>query len=80
MSGLAQPVGRGSPPAPGRPGLWRAGRWLWWYLRELTGEADYDKYVAHVQSAHPDAPVPTRRQFERDKTDRAQRNPTVRCC
>ena len=35
------------------PALRRAGRVLW-YLRELTGEADYDRYLARHGREHPD--------------------------
>jgi len=61
-------------------GVRTGARWVWWYLRELTGEADYDKYVEHLRVAHPDVPVPSRRDFERDKTERLARNPSARCC
>jgi len=85
VTGLATEGGATTPRRSGplveAAGRLRAGgRWIWWYLRELTGEADYDKYVAHLRTAHPEAPVPSRRAFERDKTDPAQRNPSVRCC
>ncbi|MGW0910282.1 YbdD/YjiX family protein [Streptomyces sp. NPDC002784] len=53
-----------------------------WYVRELTGESAYDRYVAHVRRDHPLAPVPTRRSFERMRTDRQESDPRqgFRCC
>ncbi|MEE1927656.1 YbdD/YjiX family protein [Streptomyces sp. TRM 70351] len=55
---------------------------LRWYWRELTGEAAYDRYVAHVRAHDPGAPVPTRRAFERWRTDAREADPRegFRCC
>ena len=36
-----------------------------WYLREVTGESAYDRYVEHIRRDHPDAIVMSRRDFER---------------
>jgi uncharacterized short protein YbdD (DUF466 family) len=57
-----------------------AARGVHWYLRELTGEAAYDHYVEHVRREHPDAPVMSRRDFERWRTQRREENPGARCC
>ena len=51
-------------------------RGLRWYLRELTGEADYDRYRA----AHPECSVLSRRDFERDRWERRSSTPGSRCC
>lgn len=51
-----------------------------WYLREVSGEGDYDRYVAHARVHHQDAPTPSRREFERRKAKMREANPTVRCC
>ncbi|MFF9866036.1 YbdD/YjiX family protein [Streptomyces sp. NPDC013953] len=55
---------------------------LRWYLRELSGESVYDKYVAHTRSHDPDAEVLTRREFERRRTDAREADPRdgFRCC
>ncbi|MFD3518088.1 YbdD/YjiX family protein [Streptomyces sp. NPDC058657] len=55
---------------------------LRWYVRELTGEAAYDHYVAHVRTRDPHAPVLTRRDFERRRTDAREGDPRqgFRCC
>ncbi|KUL30393.1 CstA-like transporter-associated (seleno)protein [Streptomyces regalis] len=52
------------------------------YVRELTDESAYDRYVAHVRREHPDARVPSRRDFERMRTDRQEQDPRqgFRCC
>lgn len=47
-----------------------------WYLRELTGEGAYERYLEQ----HPqDAPL-SRRDFERRRTDRQDAHPGARCC
>jgi uncharacterized short protein YbdD (DUF466 family) len=58
----------------------RAVEGIRWYLREVTGEADYDRFVAHARRHHPDAPVPSRRDFERRRMDEREANPRARCC
>lgn len=62
--------------------LGRMARGVRWYLRELTGESAYDRYVAHLRRDHPAAKVPTRREFERMRTERQERDPRqgLRCC
>ncbi|MGW7100544.1 YbdD/YjiX family protein [Streptomyces sp. NPDC054838] len=52
------------------------------YVREFTGEAAYDRYAAHARSHDPDAPVLTRRAFERARTDAREADPRegFRCC
>ncbi|MET9788362.1 YbdD/YjiX family protein [Streptomyces canus] len=62
--------------------LRRAFRAVRWYVRELTDESAYDRYVAHVRQDHPQAPVPTRRAFERMRTERQEEDPRqgFRCC
>ncbi|MEU9334301.1 YbdD/YjiX family protein [Streptomyces sp. NPDC048290] len=53
-----------------------------WYLRELTDESAYDRYCAHLRKGCPEAVVPSRRDFERMRTDRQEADPRegFRCC
>jgi uncharacterized short protein YbdD (DUF466 family) len=51
-----------------------------WYLREVSGEADYDRYIAHAKQHAGDAPVRSRREFERRKAQERESNPAPRCC
>jgi uncharacterized short protein YbdD (DUF466 family) len=51
-----------------------------WYLREVSGESAYDRYLAHAREAHPGEPVLTRRQFERRRQDDRSSRPQARCC
>jgi carbon starvation protein CstA/uncharacterized short protein YbdD (DUF466 family) len=73
---------RGEGGASAMRSLRRVLRAVRWYVRELTGEAAYDRHVAHVRKDHPLAPVPTRRSFERMRTDRQESDPRqgFRCC
>ncbi|MFF4227809.1 YbdD/YjiX family protein [Streptomyces sp. NPDC001820] len=60
----------------------RAADWIRWYVREVSGESVYDKYVAHARSCDPAAEVMTRREFERKRTDAREADPRegFRCC
>jgi len=62
--------------------LRRVFRAVRWYLRELTDESAYDRHVAHLRKEQPQAPVPTRRAFERMRTERQETDPRqgFRCC
>ncbi|NEB79752.1 YbdD/YjiX family protein [Streptomyces sp. SID14478] len=62
--------------------LLRVVRHVRWYVRELTDESAYERYVAHVRAAHPGTCVPSRREFERKRTDRQEADPRqgFRCC
>jgi uncharacterized short protein YbdD (DUF466 family) len=51
-----------------------------WYLREVTGESGYDRYLARQRSHHPDRPPLSRREFERRRADELECNTNVRCC
>ena len=58
--------------------LVRTGRGLRWYLRQATGEAKWDEYLADCRSSG--ATPMTRREFERHRADHRERNPQSRCC
>ncbi|MCX4527989.1 MULTISPECIES: YbdD/YjiX family protein [unclassified Streptomyces] len=52
------------------------------FVREFSGEAAYDRYVAHARAHDPAAEVLTRRAFERARTDSREADPRegFRCC
>ena len=58
----------------------RALRAVLWYLRELTGEAAYDRYRERHEREHPACPPLTRRDFERCRADATPVGPGSRCC
>jgi uncharacterized short protein YbdD (DUF466 family) len=51
-----------------------------WYLREVSGETGYDRYVEHARAAHPGEPVMSRREFERRRQDARETRTQARCC
>ena len=61
-----------------RAAVVRAGRGVRWYLREWSGESRWDDYLREC-AEHGHAPV-SRREFERRRSDAAERNPVSRCC
>ena len=58
--------------------LGRAWRGVRWYLREFTGEARWDDYLAHC-AEHGHAPM-SRREFDRRRADALAQNPVTSCC
>ncbi|WP_264931933.1 YbdD/YjiX family protein [Streptomyces sp. A012304] len=58
----------------------RAVRGLRWYLRELTGEAEYDRHCERHRRRHPHAPVPTRREYQLLRTRHQEEHASSRCC
>ncbi|WP_051027362.1 YbdD/YjiX family protein [Nocardia higoensis] len=69
-------------PAPSSPaGRVRAAvRATLWWLDSVVGGQDYQRYVAHLRRRHPDRPVPTEREYWRDRHAHADSNPAGRCC
>jgi uncharacterized short protein YbdD (DUF466 family) len=55
-----------------------AGRFVRWYVRQLTGEAKWDEYVASCRS-RGEEPMP-RREFERHRAEHREASPESRCC
>ncbi|MFJ4688913.1 YbdD/YjiX family protein [Streptomyces sp. NPDC091377] len=58
----------------------RWARAVLWYLRELTGESEYDRYCERHRHRHPLAPVPTRRAYQVLRTRQRETQPQSRCC
>jgi len=58
----------------------RAWRGVRWYLREVSGESAYDRYVETGCSEHPGGVVLDRRSFERRRQDLENQRPQQRCC
>jgi uncharacterized short protein YbdD (DUF466 family) len=52
---------------------------LWRYLRQVTGDDAYERYVAHQQAAHAGASPMTRRQFFKKRQDEKW-SKVSRCC
>ena len=51
-----------------------------WYLREVSGESRYDRYVEHMRRDHPTQAVMSRREYERRRMQMRDENPRARCC
>ncbi|MEU2429452.1 YbdD/YjiX family protein [Streptomyces sp. NPDC007861] len=66
----------------GVSGVRRAVDWVRWYVREVSGESVYDRYVAHARAHAPGAKVMSRREFERSRMDEREADPRkgFRCC
>ena len=52
---------------------------VWQFIREVTGDDAYERYLAHHRSHHPDRQPPTRRDYF--KASQEQKWSKVsRCC
>jgi uncharacterized short protein YbdD (DUF466 family) len=51
-----------------------------WYLRELTGETQYDRYLERHAREHTGTAPLSRREFERRRIDETDVKPGARCC
>ena len=64
--------------APVKDAVLRAGRGLRWYVRQATGEAKWDEYVAACRAEGAE-PV-SRRAFERHRAEHREGSSQSRCC
>ncbi|WP_373864626.1 YbdD/YjiX family protein [Nocardia vaccinii] len=78
----ASPGVRGARPNTMRAarGVLRAARSAAGYFNAILGGRDYARYVEHLRRNHPGHPVPTEREYWRDRYAAAERNPATRCC
>jgi uncharacterized short protein YbdD (DUF466 family) len=54
-------------------------RYAWEYLREISGENAYDRYLQAHAATHPDKPALSRGEFYRHRQDEKYNNPGSRC-
>jgi uncharacterized short protein YbdD (DUF466 family) len=59
--------------------LVRPFRYAWEYLKEITGENAYDRYLAVHSATHPNKPAMSRGEFYRWRQDDKYNNPGSRC-
>ncbi len=60
--------------------VWAALRGIARWYSAINGGQDYERYVEHLRRNHPAAPVPSVRDYWRERYAEAERNPTNRCC
>ena len=54
-------------------------RSIWDYLKEISGENAYDRYLAVHVATHPGKPPMSRSEFYRWRQDEKYNNPGSRC-
>ena len=52
---------------------------IWRFLRQVSGDDAFERYLYHMQRAHPGVPPMTRRQYYRFRTEQNW-NRITRCC
>jgi uncharacterized short protein YbdD (DUF466 family) len=57
-----------------------AARGVRWWVASLMGDNAYARYVDHLTSRHPAEPIPTERQYWRERYAEADAAPSARCC
>ena len=54
-------------------------RYAWEYLKEISGENAYDRYVMVHMATHPEKPPMSRGEFYRHRQDEKYNKPGSRC-
>lgn len=54
-------------------------RYAWRYLKEISGENAYDRYLAIHTASHPNKQPMNRSEFYRTRQDEKYNNPGSRC-
>ena len=54
-------------------------RYAWGYLREISGENAYDRYLLVHAATHPEKPPMSRGEYYRHRQDEKYSNPGSRC-
>jgi uncharacterized short protein YbdD (DUF466 family) len=49
-------------------------------VRTIIGAPDYERYVEHAQTCHPDRPVMSRDEFAKSRLEARYNQPGNRCC
>jgi uncharacterized short protein YbdD (DUF466 family) len=49
-------------------------------LHAILGAPDYERYVAHVRTCHPERTPMTRDEFARERLEARYDRPGARCC
>jgi len=60
--------------------VWAAGRGVRWWFASVMGDNAYARYLDHLAGRHPDSPVPTEREYWRERYSAMETNPGARCC
>ena len=60
--------------------LSKLGKYLGQAARLMVGLPDYDTYVAHVKTTHPERPVMSYEEFFRERQEARYNGGTGRCC
>ena len=74
-SGVAWPGGRAV-----LAGLGSAARGVRWWVSSVMGDNAYARYLEHLAARHPGSPVPSEREYWRDRYAAMDANPGARCC
>jgi uncharacterized short protein YbdD (DUF466 family) len=55
-------------------------RGIRWWIASVMGDNAYAHYVDHLARQHPGCPVPTEKEYWRERYGAMDANPGARCC
>ncbi len=55
-------------------------RGIRWWVSSVMGDNAYARYLEHLAVRHPGLPVPSEREYWRDRYADMDANPGARCC
>ncbi len=55
-------------------------RGLRWWIASVMGDNAYARYVDHLARRHPGCPVPTEKEYWRERYSAMDADPGARCC
>lgn len=58
----------------------RGARGIRWWVASVMGDNAYARYTDHLARTHPGEPVPTEREYWRQRYAEADARPGARCC
>jgi uncharacterized short protein YbdD (DUF466 family) len=74
-----EPCIEGLSARPGRSALWRGLRLAWRFLRQISGDDAYERYLWHMARCHPDQTAMSRTQHFAFQQQQKWNRPS-RCC
>ena len=72
--------GSGTPDRSAVDAVLAAARGIRWWVTSVMGDNAYARYLDHLARTHPDHPVPTEREYWRERYAEQEARPGARCC
>ena len=70
----------GSPDRSAVDAVLTVARGIRWWVTSVMGDNAYARYLDHLARTHPEDPVPTEREYWRQRYAEQEARPGARCC